>query len=104
MYEQDGLRIEERPHPELRPGGAVLVRQFVVTGDAVKDGTYLLAAAGHAITKTEAGRWLVDGHLSVNITSPNMTPVVRTTGGGKELLVPLVLSAKRATIEVSLQW
>ena len=92
--ESDGtvsLRVRERALPRPRPGGAKLLRTFVVESPESRRDLFHRAAIGRTIdrTATPSGEvFLVDGVASVTFAGGG-SPTIREIDGFYELLVPL---------------
>ncbi|MGA1466655.1 MAG: PA14 domain-containing protein [Phycisphaerales bacterium] len=85
------LRLREQAVPRPRPGGAKLLRTFVVESPESRRDLFHRAAVGRRIepASTPAGEmFLVDGVATVSFAGGG-TPVLREVDGGFELLVPL---------------
>ncbi len=104
-YVLDGVTIEEQPVPDLRPGGAVLLRKFTLTSAKPTSGLYHVVAFGQSIDKQDDGTYLIDGKLKATIKSSKpVSPIVRNAGQSKELIVPVDLSSGKAAFEVVMSW
>ena len=106
MYQLKDIVIEEQPIPVIRPGGASLTRRFSLEAGQVSDDLYLLLAEGDEIIENTEGSWTIDGHLDIALRSSTpMTPIVRTSQGVQQLLLPVgIASNQTISIDVELSW
>lgn len=106
MYQLKDIVIEEQPIPVISPGGANLTRRFSLEAGQVSDDLYLLLAEGDEIIENTKGSWTIDGHLDVALRSSTpMTPIVRTSQGVQQLLLPVgIASNQTISIDVELSW
>lgn len=102
-YELNGVRIEEHVLPVLRQGGAVIRREFTVTGKG--ENVYLLAGAGKDVDHTSTTDWVIDGDLELEIDGKGAGEgIVREGGKGKQLLIPVNLENGKAKFSITLVW
>ncbi len=108
LYQLDGFEITEQPRPELKPGGAILVRHFSLTaGDgATRKGLTFLAAAGAEIEERAEGAWMVDRKVEIRCESETpLKPAIRQGANGREVIVPLDLSpGDKLEFKVLIKW
>lgn len=102
-YELSGVQIEEHVLPVLRQGGAVIRRDFTVTGKG--ENVYLLAGAGKDVDHTSTTDWVIDGDLELEIDGSGAGEgIVREGGKGKQLLIPVLLEDGKAKFSITLVW
>jgi hypothetical protein len=106
MYQLGDIVIEEQPIPIISPGGANLTRRFSLEAGQILDDLYLLLAEGEQITQNTDGSWMIDGRLNIALRSSTpMTPMVRTSQGVQQLLLPVgIASNQTVSIDVELSW
>ena len=106
MYQLKDIVIEEQPIPVISPGGTNLTRRFSLEAGQVSDDLYLLLAEGDEIIENTKGSWTIDGYLDVALRSSTpMTPIVRTSQGVQQLLLPVgIASNQTISIDVELSW
>lgn len=104
-YLLDGVQIEEQPMPELKTGGAVLVRKFHLVSKDAPQGLYFLAASGASIDAKSPGEWLVDAKLTVHIDpKASAKATIRESNGVKQLLLPVAFSDGQTSFDVEMSW
>ncbi|HQU41471.1 MAG TPA: hypothetical protein PK867_01610, partial [Pirellulales bacterium] len=64
---------------------------------------YFLAGAGQ-IKALESGQYLVDDVVRIRLRSGNATPVLRSSGGRQELLLPVMFERGKAEIVQEIDW
>lgn len=87
--------VAEKPHPSIK-------RTLTLEADGPPAGLWYRAAAGKSIESRDAG-YVVDGLLTVRLKT-SAAPVIRKTGGGFELLVPVKFAGGKATIIQHYRW
>ena len=105
-YRLGNVDIEENFVPVVSPGGTNLVRRFALEAGAVSGDMYLLVAEGDEITRNQDGSWVIDGSVTVVVRAPdNVQPIVRTSQGVRQLLLPVGIATNQAVlIEVEISW
>ncbi len=106
-YSLNDVDVREQPLPHLRQGSTGLIRQFRLAAGGEAKGWYLLAAAGKKIEPKGPGEWLVDDKLLVRLAGPagaKLAPVVRDSGGMRQLIVPVTFTSGKASIDVETDW
>ncbi len=104
-YVLNDITIEEQPLPELKTGGAALIRKFHLTDKQPPQGLYFLAASGGKIDVKSPGEWIVDARLTVHISADAAAKaVVRDAAGTKQLLVPVEFKNGEASFDVEMNW
>lgn len=100
-YEIGGITVGESLAPEVRPGGASLVRRLILTGGDVGR-AQLRLALGRRIERVSEDTWLVSGgrDFRVRVSEPHVGFVVES-GDGAELRTAILVtgSAMLATEE-----
>lgn len=105
LYELAGISVEERPVPVIRPGGAAVNRVFHLRSTQPVQGAYFLAAAGNRIELSGEGSYKIDGKWTVSLKLGNgLKPVIRSSGGRKEVVVLLPNRPLDLTLEQNLVW
>jgi len=106
MYRLGDVVIEEQPIPVLSPGGTHLIRRFSLEAGEVSDALYLLLAEGDEITRNPDGSWTIDGRIGIVLRSSTpMIPIVRTSQGVQQLLLPVgIASNQTVSIDVEISW
>ncbi len=106
MYRLGGIVVEEQPVPVVKPGGTNLIRRFSLEAGQVADDLYLLLGEGDEITQNGDGSWTIDGRANFSLRSSTpMTPIVRTSQGVQQLLLPVgIASNQTVSIEVEISW
>ena len=92
-YERDGLGVAETSAPELRPGGAALVRRLHLSRDAdggepSPTGVTFRAAIGDVIGRDTDGAWVVEMRRPLRVRTSSSAYVVLHDGRA-ELRVPV---------------
>ncbi|MCH2105095.1 MAG: PA14 domain-containing protein [Planctomycetes bacterium] len=99
-YSLNDVVIEETVRPELRLGGARLVRSFSIGGQ-VNDGATLYMRADRGSIEARDGEWLRDGELSVQVSRGGRA-LLRGEADAAELLIQI--NELPANIEVTYTW
>ena len=98
-YTFHGLRIEEKMLPTPGEVDAYFQRSFTITGPPVPD-LFFRAAVGEIETRKDS--YIVDGRTILKF--PGSKPVLRKSGTGQELLVPVTFSGTSAQITEDIIW
>ena len=101
----DGTQVRDTfvPMPQEFDPWLKRTIRLVVKNDA--GDWYYRAAVGNKIEPAEEGVWQVDGSLKVQVSvSAGSGPVVRTSGGRAELLVPIEFTRGEAEIVQMYMW
>jgi mono/diheme cytochrome c family protein len=102
-YELNGVKIEERVVPVLRPGGAILKREFTLNGSGKN--FFLLAGSGKDVDHTSTTDWIVDGDLEIQIDGDGAgEAIVRESADVKQLLIPVTFTNGKAKFSITLGW
>ena len=99
-YSLEGVIIEETVRPELRLGGARLVRGFSIEG-SLNDGAALYMRADKGSIEARDDEWVRDGELSVQVSKGGRA-FLRGDGDATELLFEI--NELPANIEVTYTW
>ncbi len=100
-YKLAGMTIEEKPEPQLRPGGAVLKRSFNLSNDSDQN-LYFLAAEGDSISE-QGGQSFQVGDAIIHLEgSAPIKPIIRTVDGRKQIIVPI--AAGKTTLTQIIEW
>ncbi|MFP6874465.1 MAG: PA14 domain-containing protein [Verrucomicrobiales bacterium] len=103
-YTFGGLAIEDSPVPEgsSESADAKFVRTLKITGKPVNN-LYFRAAVANAIDPGKNGAFAIGDSLIVTFKSIGK-PIIRDSGGRKELLVPAKFNGNTVTIEQTISW
>jgi len=99
-YSLGDVVVAEKPRPELRLGGARLVRAFSITGSASSGGSLYLRASAGSLTES-GGEWLQGGEVTLSVSGDGRA-FLRGEGGSAELLVEI--NQLPANLEVTYTW
>jgi hypothetical protein len=99
-YSLEDVIIEETVRPELRLGGARLVRGFSIEG-SLNDGAALYMRADRGSIEARDDEWVRDGELSVQVSKGGRA-FLRGDGDATELLFEI--NELPANIEVTYTW
>jgi len=99
-YSLGDVVVAEKPRPELRLGGARLVRAFSITG-ATTDRGQLYMRAGAGSFAARDGDWLQGGEVALSVSGDGRA-LLRGEGDSAELLVEI--NKLPANIEVTYTW
>ena len=104
MYSMGDVAVSDH----LSPGedGRLLRREVTLHGDSDHEGYWVRVASGSKITELDDGGYSVDGN-SYYITLDEVhgaQAVIRSAGGGQELLVPFSMSDGEASVRYTLVW
>jgi hypothetical protein len=90
--------------PLVRDGGdAGLTRELTLTPEAAAEGLYVRLATASQIEQLGDRRYRLDSGLTITLLDA-ATPLLRTSRGQQELLVPLRSEAGPATVSYRLEW
>jgi cytochrome c553 len=103
LYSYNGIRVED--FPNAVPGKSPSIRrQLELTATQPIANLWFRAAAGARIEPAEKGWYVINSEWRVRIES-SVEPRIRTSGGQKELLVPVHFGKdQRATIVQEYVW
>ncbi len=99
-YSLGDVIVAEKPRPELRLGGARLVRAFSITGSTSGGGSLYLRAGAGSLAALD-GDWLQDGEVTLSVSGDGRASL-RGEGDSAELLVEI--NQLPANIEVTYTW
>ncbi len=103
LYSVGDVKIEDFPNALVAGKEPGLRRTFELTAGKDVDNLYLRAAVGNKIESLGNGAYLVDGALRLKLTSP-ATPVIRTSAGKMELIVPVAFTNGKSRIVQEYRW
>jgi hypothetical protein len=102
-YEVAGVAVAEQPLPQLRPGGASLVRRFELASELEVAQLHFVAAQGKKIEPVEGG-WRVDDKLVVTLRAPQFKALVREQGELRQLLLATPVKGDRQRVAFDVEW
>jgi mono/diheme cytochrome c family protein len=102
-YEGPSFAIEDRPLP-VRGDDPSFQRRVLIKASQPAGSLYYLAGVGKEIKPLDDNAFLIGGTVRVSIESAGDTPVVRTSNGRQELLVPATLRDGKAEIVTEISW
>lgn len=106
-YILNDIDILEQPMPLLKTGGANLLRKFQLSSKQPVKDLYFLAAQGAQIAVKSPGEWVVDGKMTIHLFDQAVgigQPVIRDSGGIKQLLIPISFNNGAASFNVEMSW
>ena len=109
-YRLEGIEIQEQPVPVVRAGGSIFIRRFTLESANDSNNLYLMLAQGEEITQTGDRSWRVDDDMSISLSSrvptdESLRPLIRSSSGVRELLLPVILRANRpVSLDVEVSW
>ena len=103
LYDVGGVHVEDFPEAIASTESASIRRTLDLAGEAGPTPLYHRAAVGKKIEAAGPGSFAIDGEWKVRITA-EARPIVRTSGGRAELLVPLPLTGRKARIVEEYAW
>lgn len=104
-YRLETVSVEETPIPIIQPGGAILKRQFKLTADSAASGLHFLAAEGEQVEQLTNNRFKVGDQYEVHLNSSfPLKPIIRVQNGNTQVLIPVPLDQKEASIEQIIEW
>jgi hypothetical protein len=102
-YDLDTTHVEDFPEPVPHPDAAGIRRTIRLESDAPPGSLWFRAAVGDTIEAKPDGWFLINGEWKLRLEAAG-TPVVRTSAGHKELLVPVSFQGRKATIVEEFVW
>ena len=102
-YEVAGVWVAEQPLPQLRAGGASLVRRFVLESEVDASQLHFVAAQGQKIEPIQGG-WRVDDRLVVTLRAAPFKAWVREQGKHRQLLVATPVKGPKGRAEFEVEW
>jgi mono/diheme cytochrome c family protein len=103
LYTVAGAKVEDFPNAVAGKGGPALKRTLTLTAERPVANLWFRAAAGDKIEPAGDGWYRVNGEYRVRVESA-APPVLRQSGGKKELLVPVRFDKGRARIVQEIVW
>lgn len=105
MYDYQSVHIVDFPQPMKEEQGTGLIRTLTLSSDQPQQSLWFRAAVSGDIQPLKDGWYSIDGVWKMRIeSSGKASPVVRTSGDKKELLVPIEFMDKRATVTQTFDW
>ncbi len=103
LYSVAGVKVEDFPNAVAGKSAPSLKRTLTLTAMEPVPGLWYRAAAGDKIEPAGDGWYRINGEYRVRIESA-AAPVVRQSGGKKELLVPIRFNKGKAQIVQDIVW
>lgn len=103
LFDFDKVHVEDFPNAVAGKEYGAIERTLTFTADAPVEHLWFRAAVGEKIETLGDGWYQVNGEWKVRVSTQS-TPVVRTSEGKAELLVPVSFQAGRATIHERFEW
>ncbi len=101
-YSIDGIKIEDFPNPAVTTKETTLKRTFKLSGEGKVSKLYFRAAVGKKIEGATDSWYKIDGwKIMVGSSS---TPIIRTSDGKQELLVPIEMKEGKMDITLEYAW
>lgn len=102
QYDVGPIRVEDYPRALAGDQGR-LIRSLTLTRRGGESRVWFRAAVGEKIEP--AGQaFVVDNSWRVQVTAPGVSPVIRSDGNRRVLLVPLTVSATPVTLTQEIVW
>jgi mono/diheme cytochrome c family protein len=102
LYSVGGVRVEDFPNA-VAGKPASLQRTLTLSADQPVKGLWFRAAAGDKVEALGKGWYRINGEYRMRIDS-TAAPVIRSSGGKQELLVPVRFENNRARIVQEIVW
>jgi len=104
-YRLETVSVEESPVPVIQPGGSILKRQFKLKADSASSGLHFLAAEGDNVEQLTDNRFKVGDEYEVRLNSSfPIKPIIRVQNGKTQVIIPVPLDQKEASIEQIIEW
>lgn len=103
LYSAPGFAVEDQPAPKRNGKAIGFERRLTIRAEQPLAGLYFLAAAGPEIKPLGDGRYQV-GAVAISVRADGASPIVRTSGGRQELLVPVTLKDGKAEVVQEISW
>jgi mono/diheme cytochrome c family protein len=101
-YQAGPVHVEDSPDGLAHDTGPTLRRTLTLTSSAPST-AYIRAAVGDTIEPKDGGWYGIDKDLQIHIVSDSK-PILRESDGKKELLIPVPLNGKPATVVEEYKW
>jgi len=101
-YSFAGVAVSDFPNPVERGRSTVFERTLTFTADDPPQNLYFRAAAGSGIEADTDGWYRVGGEIKMRF--PGGQPVVRSTAGNNDLLIPVQFDGGKAVIRQEIDW
>ncbi|ADB18538.1 PA14 domain protein [Pirellula staleyi DSM 6068] len=102
-YAMGDVVISDYVNPVADSDAVYFSRQFTLEAPGAVEGLYYRAIVASKIEAKEGGTYLIDDKWTTKITSAGK-PVIRSSGGKSELLVPVVIENGKAQITQTYDW
>ena len=106
-YLLNGIAVTDFSIPKGNPAtnDSAIERTLTLSGSDSTNKLHFRAATGKEIQKLSDGRFGVDGKIFINLASEDGTqPILRDSGGQKELLIPVKFKDGKARIRQTISW
>jgi mono/diheme cytochrome c family protein len=103
LYSCRGVQVEDFPNAVASKRAPSIRRTLSLTAEEAPKALYFRAAVGDRIEALGKGWYRINGEWRVRIESA-APPVIRDSGGKKELVVPVRFDGKRATLVQEIVW
>lgn len=105
LYQVGGIDVADFPNPEPKKAGAVLKRTVELQAKGDVANLFLRAAVGSQIEPQGANAWRINGTWTLRLLEAGKTtPLVRTVGGNRELLIPAFFPGGTFRIVYEIAW
>jgi hypothetical protein len=103
LFDFDKVHVQDLPNAIAGNEYGSIVRTLSLSADAPVANLWFRAAVGQTIAPQKEGWFLVDGEWKVRVTGAGK-PVVRTSGGKAELVVPIEFQGNEAKVHEHFEW
>ena len=102
-YTAPGYRVEDQPLPKAGGRETGFERRLMIRAEQPLPRLYFLAGAAAEIRPIGDSRYQV-GAVTIGLRADGASPVVRTSGGRQELLLPVELKQGQTTVVQEIAW
>lgn len=102
-YTGPAFSVEDSPLPVVGSSEGYFERHLTIEGNGGAGQLFFLAGAGE-IKVLDSGEYLIDDGVRVRLRPGNGTPVLRTSSGRQELLVPVLFDNRKAEMTQVIHW
>lgn len=102
QYDVGPVRVEDHPRALVGEQGR-LIRTLTLTRRGGESRVWFRAAVGEKI-EAVGPAYVVDGVVRIQLTSPGASPLIKSDGNRKLLLVPVTVSAAPVAITQEITW
>lgn len=102
-YEGPTFHVQDQPVPVAGEEPS-FQRHIVIDAKQPAGSLYFLAGASHEIKKLAEDRYLLGGTIQIRLAAAGPSPIIRTSNGRQELLVPVQLKDGKAEIVQEIVW